>query len=155
MAAERQANIEHNVLELGSGGSTIFFSRRCKSVKSYESNPEWENKVRSAIPEPSNVTFVLGNEETLVEAIRKEPDEYYDWLIADIDSGGVGDKGHGYEFRLKMMHESVSKLKSGGYMVVDNYEERHLMTFDYKGWDVYTFDDMGYHGRGTRICVKK
>lgn len=143
MEAERQINMNHNVLELGSGGSTIFFSRRCRSVKSYETVPEWAEKVKSALPANSNVTLILGNEEELLNAVKKEPDNSYDWLNAD--------QGNSYEFRLRMMNESVPKLKSGGLMIVDNYE---FMPFDYTGWKVYTYDYIGYHGGGTRICVK-
>lgn len=143
MEAELCVKKEFNILELGCGGSTIFFSKRCNSVKSYEGSPEWAKKVKSALPEPSNVILVVGNEEKLVDAVRKEPDGYYDWLIADI--------GISYEFRLRMMQESVPKLKSGGFMIVDNYE---FMPFDYTGWNVYNFDDIGYHGRGTRIAIK-
>ncbi len=143
MEVERQANIEHNVLELGSGGSTIFFSRRCKSVKSYETVPKWAEKVRSALPQNSNATLIFGNEEELLNAVKKEPDNYYDWLIAD--------QGNSYEFRLRMMNESVSKLKSGGFMIVDNYD---FMKFDYTGWKIHTYDYIGYHGKGTRICIK-
>ena len=137
---------EHNVLELGCGGSTIFFSRRCNTVKSYDISPEWVERVRGALPNPSNVSFVCGEHEALIESIRKEPDEYYDWLLSDI--------GSDYRFRLRVMNESIPKLKKGGFMIVDNYEERRLRTFDYTGWDVYRFDDFGHHFTGTMICVK-
>lgn len=143
---ERYLNADHNVLELGAGGSTIFFSKRCKSVKSYEGNPEWANKVRVALPESSNVSIVVGKEDELIESIRNEPDAYYDWLLADI--------GKTYEFRLRIMKEGIPKLKKGGLMVVDNYEEKNMATFDYTGWDVYRFDDFKYRFNGTIVAVK-
>lgn len=149
MAIEEQVKPEHNILELGSGGSTIFFSRRCKSVRSYETNPLFEEEVKLALPNPSNVSLICGDAEKLTNAILKEPDGYYDWLIVDL-----APIGRSFRFRFKMMIESIPKLKVGGFMVVDNYDSNPLNTFDYSGWKVYTFDDFRYGGMGTRICIK-
>jgi len=146
MAIEAMLKPEHNVLELGSGGSTIFWSKRCNSVKSYELNKEWMEKVKVKLPEPSNVTMTCGEPEVLVEVIRKEPNEYYDWLLADT--------GPSYGVRFALMRESIPKLKKGGFLVIDNYAKRYMNRFDYTGWDVYTFDDFGHVGKGTKICVK-
>ena len=136
----------HNILEFGCGGSTIFFSRRSNTVRSYDMSSEWVEKVKNALPNPSNVSFVCGGKEELVESIRKEPDGYYDWLLSDI--------GEDYNFRFKVMNESIPKLKKGGYLVVDNYEDRRIRGFDYTGWDVYRFDRMGHHFNGTLIAIK-
>lgn len=146
IAIEGGARPEHNILELGCGGSTIFWSKRCKSVRSYDVDSKWVEKVLTALPASHNVTFVCGNNEALINAIKDEPNEYYDWVLSDI--------GRTYEFRLAIQKEAVPKLKRGGYLIVDNYEEKSLMKFDYTGWDVYTFDDLDHHGRGTRICIK-
>lgn len=146
IAIEGKIKPEHHVLELGSGGSTIFWSKRCKTVRSYDMDIKWIEKVKAALPNPSNVTFVYGNSETLINNIRKEPDEYYDWILSDI--------GKEYGFRLTIMKESISKLKKDGFLIIDNYGERHLMKFDYTGWIVYTFDDFNYRGSGTRICIR-
>jgi len=147
IAIELELRAEHCVLELGSGGSTIFWSKRCKEVKSYETDEKWFREVKGALPEKSNVRFVTGSPEDLVESIRHEPDEYYDWILGDI--------GYTYKFRFMMIKESIPKLKKNGFLIIDNYEEKNLMMFDYTNWDVYTFDDIGYHGRGTRICIKR
>lgn len=149
ISIEQLIKPEHNVLEFGCGGSTIFFSRRCKSVRSYDLSEEWIDKVRATLPEPSNVSFVIGDYEDqdgLIECIRKEPDEYYDWILSDI--------GKSYELRLRIMNEVVSKLKNGMYMVVDNYESDPLPSFDYTGWDTYRFDIIGHHEKGTLIGIK-
>ena len=125
MAIEELIKPDHNVLELGSGGSTIFFSRRCKSVKSYETTPIWEEKVRSALPNPSNVVLFCGKESAITRSIRREPDGYYDWLI--VDSAPIG---RTFGFRFRMMGRSIPKLKIGGFMVVDNYDSDHPDTCD-------------------------
>ncbi len=149
MAIEEQVKPEHNVLELGGGGSTIFFSRRCKSVRSYETNIIFEKMIKSALPDPSNVSLVCGDGEIIKKSIRNEPDVYYDWLIVDL-----APVGRSFRFRFKMMIEAIPKLKVGGFMVVDNYDSFPLNTFDYSGWKVYTFDDFRYGGMGTKICIK-
>lgn len=146
ISMEQLLKPEHNVLELGCGGSTIFFSRRCNSVRSYDLNEKWVEKVRIALPNPSNVSFVCGNEEILIESIRKEPDEYYDWFLSDL--------GGNYEIRYRVMKEAIPKLKKGMYMIVDNYESDPLPSFDYTGWDTYRFDIIGHHEKGTLIGIK-
>lgn len=146
MAIEGMLKPEHNVLELGSGGSTIFWSERCNSVRTYELDKGWMEKVKVKLPEPSNVTMICGEPKALVRNIRREPNEYYDWLLADT--------GPSYWFRFKLMIESIPKLKKGGFLVMDNYSKRFMNRFDYTGWDVYTFDDPQWVGKGTRICVK-
>ena len=147
MAIEEKLKPTDNMLELGSGGSTIFFSRRCNSVKSYDPESVWVEKVKAALSKPSNVTFVCGDGSVLIETVKKEPNEYYDWLLVDISNS--------QRFRLKMIREATPKLKKGGFMIVDNYDKRFINRFDYTGWDVYTFDDFDYAGRGTRICIKQ
>jgi len=152
----------HNVLEFGCGGSTIFFSRRCNSVKSYDCNKEWVEKTRAGLNGSDNVSFVCEeDEERLIESIRQEPDEYYDWLLSDI--GFVesptahilkGQWKQVFNLRFRIMNEAVPKLKKGMFMVVDQYEQPPLPTFDYTGWDTYKFDIIGHHFKGTLIGVK-
>lgn len=156
IAMEMQLKPEHNILELGSGGSTIFFSRRCKHVKSYETNIMFKDKVNSALPSPSNVVIICGDGETLIKSLKEEPEEYYDWLLVDTAHKRKKIKNM-FRLRYSMMIEGIPKLKKGGFMVVDNYAAVGMNIFDYTNWDVYTFDDFmsNYVGRGTRICQKK
>ena len=146
ISIEQLLKPEHNVLEMGCGGSTIFFSRRCKSVRSYDLDERWVNKVKAALPEPSNVSFVCGEQEVLIDALRKEPDEFYDWILADI--------GGNYEIRFNTAIASMPKLKKGMYFVVDNYNSPPLPLIDFSGWGVYRFDIIGHPEKGTMICVK-
>jgi hypothetical protein len=147
MQLELLANPEWNVLELGSGGSTIFFSRRFKSVKSLDFHPEWSSKVKAALPENSNVTLHVGEIEELSNIIKAEPDGYYDILLVDI--------GRHDRYRRALGQEAVSKLRIGGYLVVDNYRTPQMDAFDYTGFDKWDFDDLNWGGKGTRICIKR
>ncbi len=149
MTIELLVKPEHMVLESGCGGSTIFFSERCKSVRSFETDWRWSKRVRSLLSPDSNITLICGEPEEILPLAGREPDDHYDWIV--VDSADFGDL---YAFRRSMMDTFAPKLKKGGFMVVDNYDRGHLKTFDYTGWDVYTFDDPKYVGRGTRICIK-
>jgi predicted O-methyltransferase YrrM len=144
---EHHVRPHFNIMEFGSGGSTVFFSRRCATLKSFETDAVWVEKVRSILPVPSNVTLIHGTDQENNDAIKFEPNEYYDLVLVD--------SVHPYQFRYKHMVESSSKIKRGGLLVVDNYDDRYIRKFDYSPWDVYTYDQIGYRNRGTRICVKR
>lgn len=147
MALEGILKPDFKVLEFGCGGSTLFWSRRCGSVKSLDLSADWVERVRRALPADSNVELVCGDRYELAKVVRNTPDGYYDLALVDI--------GPHCRDRLMMARECGSKIRVGGYLVVDNYDSRFIRRFDYSGWDVYVFDDMTYAGRGTKIGVKK
>lgn len=147
MSLEQIATLELNVLEFGGGGSTVFFSRRCKSVKTYESDREWADKIIAVLPPPSNTIVIYSNIHQTLAAIEKEPLNFYDIVLVD--------SGPHYSHRRAVLDVVSPLVKLGGYLVLDNYEQRHLLSYTYKGYDVYTFDDLRYGGRGTKICRKK
>ena len=101
------------------------------------------------LPTSSNVEFFVFKRPSRAERlIGAEPNEYYDLILVDPDPH--------YVRRIKFMNASVPKIKRGGYVVVDNDDDRNIHLFDYSQVDVYTFDKMsGHGGRRTRICVKR
>jgi predicted O-methyltransferase YrrM len=136
-----------NVLEMGSGGSTVFFSNKSEYVLSLELDPLWAKKLRVRIPEKNhNVKLVCGTEKELLDTIKKQENESFNLVLSDI--------GHDYAKRLVYMNTAIPKLKKGGWLVVDNYAHHPLCDVDWKGWDVYTFDAFRHSGRGTRLCKK-
>jgi len=141
------ANQEWKIFELGSGGSTIFFSRRFKSVKSLDFSQEWSEKVKAALPKNSNVTLLYGEFDYLMNIVKSEPDEYYDIVLLDI---GRHDK-----YRYALGEEVKQKIRIGGYLVVDNYDSKYMNRLCYGGFQVYTFDDLDWSSGGTRICIKR
>ena len=146
IALELHLKPHFKVLELGCGGSTLFFSRRCAEVLSLDVDENWIEKTKNALPSPSNVEFVHGRKRELLEYVKRLPDYYFNVALVDISSD--------CRFRLKMIQPTIDKLAEGGIVIIDNYDNRHLRPFNYEGLDVYTFDDMHYAGKGTRICVK-
>ena len=133
------------VLELGGGGSTVFFSRRAKKVITLEHNPDWVDRIKEALPTPSNVKIVQDTEEKLLDYVEKRPDGYYDIVLVD--------SGPNYVSRAKMLKASAIKVKRYGWLIIDNYANCDR-NFDYTGFDVFTFDMFQYSGRGTRLCKK-
>jgi len=136
--------LDFNVLELGSGGSTVFFSKRCGHVKSYEHDASWAEKVKGKLPETSNVMLFCGNIDEIMDSLCKEPENHYDLLLVD----------SGIE-KLRMMIAGSTKVKRGGFMVVDNYITSDIRGFNYSGWKVRTYDQFRYAGRGTLICIRR
>ena len=151
MALEHILNKEMKVLELGGGGSTVFFANRCKFVKTIETSAEWMEKLEERTRDYNNVELHYRNEQEAVEEIKSEEDESYDVIL--IDTGAVPNKPR--PNRLLLAQTAVPKLKKGGYLILDNYLKFGNQNFPYnEGWEVYSFDDFGYSGRGTRILRK-
>lgn len=117
---------QHIGLEWGSGKSTLWFSHFCKELHSIEYDKQWyevvltilkKNNVNNTtllyIPlehsksEPTYPTY-----EKLPEYVRKiedYTDNYFSFILVD---------GH---YRQACVIASDKKLKSGGYLIIDNY----------------------------------
>lgn len=130
------------ILEMGSGGSTIFFSKRCKYLLSLEHDLNWASAV--GLFSMPNVKQICDSIPGLLKIIQEQKDGDFDLILAD--------GGSSYRERKMLMDAAIPKLKKGGWLVIDNYM---LCPMDYTtGWDVYTFDMFRYSGRGTRLCKK-
>lgn len=150
IALEHLLNKDMHVLELGSGGSTVFFAKRTYVVTSIESDEKWLNAVAKRISHLSNVNMFYKNEEETIRLINEFDNNMFDVIL--VDTGRT--KEHTPNRKL-LAETAIPKLKTGGYLILDNYEYYGNKDFNYKGFDVYTFDEFGYSGRGTRILRKK
>jgi hypothetical protein len=79
---ERLRN-EFNVFEFGSGNSTLFFAKRVKEVTSVEHNIEWYNKLKSKIPDNSNLLLSKSDTSEDYIAPLKQSNKKYDMIIID------------------------------------------------------------------------
>lgn len=141
------------VLDIGTGGSTLFYARRCAHVTAVETNLEWYKTVRAALEERKipNVDYILVEKQALIEEILKSMDGFD---IVSIDSA------HGYS-RSSFLDIMAPKTKR--VLVLDNYAEPVLFPthHDKSGdkiaallrgaWWASDFDDRRWVGRGTRI----
>lgn len=138
------AKRKFRIMEQGSGGSTLFFAKRCNYLLSLETDLSWYRSVFEKIQFNKRVEMVCGNLERLEQVVRDETDGSFDMVLADA--------GPDYNVRQRLMDLSLNKIKRGGWLIIDNYQN---VTFDYTGgWDVYTFDGFRHSGRGTRLLKK-
>lgn len=157
---------EWRVLELGSGGSTVFFATRCCSIISLENDLEWHNSVQKEVAvqalHHAEINLIPSQDEQIT-FLRNLPDEQFDCIL--IDSHKVLDRG-------LLGACALPKLKPGGTLIVDNYSWLQLNMFDRRpatlplpgypqtrlalgiGWKSYYFNDPYWLGKGTAVFRK-
>ncbi len=127
------------MFEWGSGGSTLFFTKRVKKIISIEHNPEWYHRI-SELLKNSNILnceyflkelgpaspdipeeYRLAGRKRLgldtreyVQVIDNTPDEYFDLVVVD-----------GRQ-RTTCVKHALPKIKQGGYLLVDDMSETEL-----------------------------
>lgn len=144
IALEGMINKNFKILEIGSGGSTVFWAKNCLSVKSYESSPEWHKKVADTLKNYPNVDLILKNAEETYNLIGLEKDGYYDLVLVDPDPKVID--------RKRVAKTVISKIKPHGYLIIDNYLKFGMQDFSYPKGKIFTFDELRYSGMGTKIC---
>jgi predicted O-methyltransferase YrrM len=90
------------IIEHGSGGSTLWFAAHCKSVTAFEHNPDWQQIVRDHAPENAKVLSVGA----LIPHFHK-----FDLLLID---------GEPVEKRAEWLKLAPELVKPGGWVVLDN-----------------------------------
>lgn len=98
--------IDCNVFEYGSGNSTLFWSKRAKSIQSVEHDVNWHKSWDGKLP--SNATVVL----------KKTKDEY----INHIENAGIS-----YDiiivdgiYRVSCCKKAIKRINKGGLVILDN-----------------------------------
>lgn len=113
---------EMTVFEYGSGGSTVFFARRAKSVFSVEDNREWYDLVTAKLRENSinNATLNLcpydfRHPENFEKSdyYNAMPDERFDILVID-------GKEEWTQVRPTCFRRAEDHVKPGGIIVLDD-----------------------------------
>jgi predicted O-methyltransferase YrrM len=144
IALEGVVNKRFRVLEFGCGGSTVFWAENCKNVKSFETNPEWFKNVNERVKEFKNVEIKLGRQEQILNMLEREPDKHFDIVLIDSHPQDAE--------RIVFANTSLRKVKPGGFLIIDNYSKFGMQHFNYPQGEIYTFDELRYSGKGTRIC---
>ena len=149
----RDARYPKRVLELGSGGSTIFWARNVPHVTSVETDPAWAPATLKALQDyglSEKVELIATPHADALQRVAAMPDASFDLLLVDhadptLRRGRIVN-------RLELAMVALPKLALNGWLVVDNYAMHGMEHFDYAEWHVWNFDDMRYSGRGTRIA---
>jgi predicted O-methyltransferase YrrM len=103
------------IIEHGSGGSTLWLAERAKSVKSVERDPDWRAVVQSKAPE---------NVKVYGETYPADFHKLCDLLLID---------GEPVELRADWLESAPQIVKPGGWVVLDNANrpeyaaERHAL----------------------------
>lgn len=144
------------VLDLGSGGSTIFFAVRCQYVEAIEmEHSSWCDSVREALIKQEitnvNLMFRKGVDESIIE-IEKFPDAHFDVICNDSLN------------RDQLLAVVLPKLKPNGILVLDNYADwaafhetstftpgKFLKYYNMSNHGVLDFNQIGWYGSGTRV----
>jgi len=146
IALESIVGKQTKVLELGSGGSTIFWAKNCKSVKSYETNAEWFKDVKQKTRNLWNAEVILGSRHQTTNGLKSEPNGGYDIVLVNSDPR--------HTKRLDLANIALSKIKIGGWLIINNYQRFGMGGFNYSGRPVLTFDELGFNGLGTKLVKK-
>jgi len=81
------------ILEFGSGLSSLLLSEICEVV-SYETDPEWAEKIKSKIKSHNNLTIKMWDGHTVPEEFQHPQENKYDFCFVDgpknRSKGGVG-----------------------------------------------------------------
>jgi hypothetical protein len=153
------ARPEMNIFEYGSGGSTFFWASRVANVISIEHDISWFGKIKDDLlaQQINNVKYILQepvddpgfslkkpelpadyissdsayigkNFEAYVKVIDEYGDEYFDIIVVDGRA------------RPSCISHSLKKLKTGGYLMIDNSERQYYLSgFDFTGWKTQHF----------------
>lgn len=153
---------DDRVLDIGSGGSTVFYAQRCLEVTAVETNPAWHKLVKAelSIRGITNVGHYVASAQAAVEGFLKglPGGAFGSYDVVSVDSV------HGYS-RSRFLDLVAGKCQR--VLVLDNYaapelfERHHGMTWDEvatqlpgEGWRSETFDDPHWCGKGTRVIYR-
>lgn len=106
-------DIDHpdwNVLEHGSGGSTLWFAKRCKWVLSVENNWKWYEKIQTMTNAYTNISIIFANER-LSQKLPNMLFGQFDLLM--IDGDPIAD-------RIEWAINSIKLVRPGGWVCFDN-----------------------------------
>jgi predicted O-methyltransferase YrrM len=135
----------HDILEFGSGGSTLFFAGRAQSITSFETQKDWYQQVvdRQKTRNISNIDVHLVH--TIDECHTLTTGKLFE--IALIDCVIIS--------RLAAVQLAYEHLRPGGIIVVDNYAADYCQGIkeflNDKTHSVDYYNDLHWAGKGTAV----
>jgi predicted O-methyltransferase YrrM len=98
------------ILEWGSGMSTLWFAQRVGHLISIEDYEPWHEKVKLTLANITNVDYQFKADENYFN-LDHYPEETFDFILIDGSQRGNCAKS------------AVAKIKSGGYIYLDNSDK--------------------------------
>lgn len=144
------------IFEYGSGGSTIYFLKKCKKVVSIEHDKKWFTLVSKTINrlKLKNIKYNLikpqkVNKETSSRYISKNFDKNFIFENYVNSIGKYKDKSFDLVLvdgrcRVECIRRAISKIKRGGYLILDNaerdeYKDGKELLSKYKRYEFFGF----------------
>ena len=139
---ERILKPDWNILECGCGGSTVFYSKRVKSVLSLESDLGWADQIKQ-LNLPNTTIKHCADLKAFTDVIWDLPNDHYDFVSVDA-ARGID--------RLALTRKAMDKLKIRGWLMIDNYNANGAENFIAPpSWLSFVFDDIHWDGKGTKL----
>lgn len=149
------------VLDLGSGGSTIYFLRRCKKVYAVETDDKWFNIVQNKVKELNLSEGLVYNHlwfEFISHYIPTIPDNI---TVATVDTAKRKN-------RVRIFEKLIELNYRPDIIILDNWAHqktfRHMANltkqefinlYSLQEYEIFDFIYPGWFGEGTRLLVKK
>lgn len=134
------------VFEWGSGGSTLFFARRCRSVISIEHDRKWSELLADKLRKLSvdNVDYFEIPGEEIPDWTKRDYRNPDDFISNDRNSVGLSYEkyvksideypDHSFDIvvvdgrvRNSCVKRAIPHVKKGGYLVVDNTDRKYYL----------------------------
>ena len=129
-----------SALDIGTGGSTIFFARRCHEVIAVNNNPEWNRMTRTALAE-KKITNAVVYDVTCLDEIKSLINRRFDIVLVDCCDIS--------------RHECAKWSRNfADVVVIDNFSAPYVGDIDplfNPGWNAYRHCDLHWVGSGTVI----
>lgn len=149
-----------SVFEVGSGGSTLFFSDHCSSVFAVETSQSWAVNVRCALHERKvkNCDLeVRETQESVEQCIQDMEDNQF--TVISVDSMSGYDRSRFLNLLLNKNAQSVRMV------ILDNYSDKTLFLTPHMldglvaggavdGWEARRFDSSRWFGSGTLVAKR-
>lgn len=159
---------DSKVFEFGGGGSTLFFLERVKEVVTVEHNKEWFDILSSNITDKKKWTplFIEPTTNTSYDSSQfANPDAYFssdkDYINMDFRryASSIDAYTDGYfdvvlvdgRVRPSCMKHSISKVKKGGYLILDNSDRAYYLEYFLKN-DAHLFEEIINYSGPTPFC---
>jgi predicted O-methyltransferase YrrM len=133
------------IFEYGTGGSTIRFSKKAKSVVAVEDDIKWAELMRKRLKELN----IKNAEINYCSYNFHEPDDFensdYLKMVAKDDFDIIIIDGQDYTFRerIKCFRYAEPLMKPGQYIIVDDYWRYEELSASNKAKDVKVFESVG------------
>ncbi len=135
------------IFEFGSGNSTLYFAKRCKSVVSFENKEEWVFRTKKLTKNLENVEVFWRDG---VSYFQPETEEKFDVVVVD----GL--------HRNECCESAVMLLREGGVIILDNAEraeydagEKFLLGLGFKRLGFFGLAPLNHYAQDTSIFYRE